>query len=604
MYVVTFYSFKGGVGRTMALVNVGVELAQNGRRVLLVDFDLEAPGIETFNLPRPRDNTPGIIDYVLRYVETNEAPDVRDFIYECPQVGEGAGQLWVMPSGLDDRSYERRLHSIDWQDLYNSRSGYLLIEDLKAQWDSVLAPDYVLIDSRTGFTDEGGICTRQLPDAVVVMFFPTEQNLRGLKKVIADIRAEADVSGRRPIELHFVISNVPDLDDETKTLEGRLSRFKEGLGYDEAAATIHHNESLTFLDQIVFTRDHPRSRLTREYQELTRIVRGKNLADRDAALEQLRAFSRRPVREPLAEDRLEKIAELHADDAEVLDHLASIQSKQGRIPEAIKLLSNALKVGGENPHVLRKRAQLNWATEDSVATEADVTAALDNTDVGIEDLASLVLLLRRLGGDKLNQLPSCKAIQNASAAARSIIADQLMNNREELKIALALLSPVQSTKVAFIPTTLCLIGLSQFSKARELLEAITPNDKRTKISWAFNHAVALWGETGSAPLSEMNQVLELDELEGPRIPTANYFQCLAVASWTAGDRSRSMHFIRRAQEKIMASPAPEFSCWQYLTLPALRFYEDLDEMSRLIESGQNEFIPAFMRRSITMEAAS
>ena len=33
MYVVTFYSFKGGVGRSMALVNVAAELAARGRRV-------------------------------------------------------------------------------------------------------------------------------------------------------------------------------------------------------------------------------------------------------------------------------------------------------------------------------------------------------------------------------------------------------------------------------------------------------------------------------------------------------------------------------------------------------------------------------------------
>ena len=44
VYISTFYSFKGGVGRTMALVNAAVELARRGRRVLAVDFDLEAPG--------------------------------------------------------------------------------------------------------------------------------------------------------------------------------------------------------------------------------------------------------------------------------------------------------------------------------------------------------------------------------------------------------------------------------------------------------------------------------------------------------------------------------------------------------------------------------
>src|SRR5262245_4584928 len=46
--VVTFYSYKGGVGRTMALVNTAHVLARTGWRVLMVDFDLEAPGMTHF----------------------------------------------------------------------------------------------------------------------------------------------------------------------------------------------------------------------------------------------------------------------------------------------------------------------------------------------------------------------------------------------------------------------------------------------------------------------------------------------------------------------------------------------------------------------------
>jgi len=52
MHTVTFYSFKGGTGRSTALVNVAVEMVKSGLRVLVVDFDLEAPGLDTFNLPR------------------------------------------------------------------------------------------------------------------------------------------------------------------------------------------------------------------------------------------------------------------------------------------------------------------------------------------------------------------------------------------------------------------------------------------------------------------------------------------------------------------------------------------------------------------------
>lgn len=71
MYTVTFYSFKGGTGRSMALVNVAVEMVKSGLRVLVVDFDLEAPGLDTFNLPRPQKTPKGIVDFVLEYLDLN-----------------------------------------------------------------------------------------------------------------------------------------------------------------------------------------------------------------------------------------------------------------------------------------------------------------------------------------------------------------------------------------------------------------------------------------------------------------------------------------------------------------------------------------------------
>ena len=77
MHIATFYSFNGGVGRTLALVNVAVELAGRWRRLLLVDFDLEAPGLDTFDLGRPPRPTPGVVDFVSAYLWSGRAPDVR-----------------------------------------------------------------------------------------------------------------------------------------------------------------------------------------------------------------------------------------------------------------------------------------------------------------------------------------------------------------------------------------------------------------------------------------------------------------------------------------------------------------------------------------------
>jgi MinD-like ATPase involved in chromosome partitioning or flagellar assembly len=64
--IVTFYSYKGGTGRSMALANVAWILASNGKRVLTVDWDLEAPGLHRYFKPflvdKDLTSSDGIID--------------------------------------------------------------------------------------------------------------------------------------------------------------------------------------------------------------------------------------------------------------------------------------------------------------------------------------------------------------------------------------------------------------------------------------------------------------------------------------------------------------------------------------------------------------
>lgn len=78
--IYTFYSFKGGVGRSMALANVAALLAKWGYSVLVVDWDVEAPGIERFfardnpGLQDLRANTPGVLDLVQAKSDGNPLP--------------------------------------------------------------------------------------------------------------------------------------------------------------------------------------------------------------------------------------------------------------------------------------------------------------------------------------------------------------------------------------------------------------------------------------------------------------------------------------------------------------------------------------------------
>ena len=193
-----------------------------------------------------------------------------------------------MPSGEQHGKYATSFREIDWLDLYERHDGYLLFEDLKAQWEQFVKPDYVLIDSRTGHTDTGGICTRQLPDAVAILFLPNDQNLRGLTTVVQDIRSEAVSPRKKKIDLHFVMSNVPDLDDEDRVLERKIDAFREKLGFGGEPLILHRYDSLSLLNQVVFAKERPRSRLAREYCDLVEKIVGCNLADRDGALKYIR----------------------------------------------------------------------------------------------------------------------------------------------------------------------------------------------------------------------------------------------------------------------------------------------------------------------------
>lgn len=369
MYVTTFYSFKGGVGRTMALVNVAVDLARRGRRVLAVDFDLEAPGLDTFDLPRPPGTTPGVIDFVSAYLDSGKAPLVEDYVFESQGVGKDGGGLWIMPSGAHHESYARTFAHIDWGVLYEQHDGYLLFEDLKEQWKAFLQPDYVLVDSRTGYTDVGGICTRQLPDAVVLLFFPNAQNLRGLTKVVRDISAERTGPRNKAIDLHFVMSNVPDLDDKDKILEENITSFRHNLGFATEPMVIHRYDSLSFMSQVIFTRDRPRTRLAKEYQAVTAEITRLNPRDRDGALDYIAKIGgdwRWPTSfgPSLADDEeseftqdmiLNTIEERHSADGEVLFRLGLVRRDYGYLDHAAALFDRAIEAGYREPEVYRQR---------------------------------------------------------------------------------------------------------------------------------------------------------------------------------------------------------------------------------------------------------
>lgn len=182
--ITTFYSYKGGVGRTQALANIAVLLSRWRYRVLCVDWDLEAPGLhlyfEDWLSEPPRS---GLVDLVHAHLR-GRTPRYETFL---TQARKGELQLDLLLAGAQNGEYVARMQNIEWDELYQEHGFGEFLETLRSDWAAYY--DFVLVDSRTGITDSGGICTIHLPDNLVLLTTSNKQSLEGVFDVAT--RAQA-----------------------------------------------------------------------------------------------------------------------------------------------------------------------------------------------------------------------------------------------------------------------------------------------------------------------------------------------------------------------------------------------------------------------------
>lgn len=229
--VITFYSYKGGTGRSMALANVAVILAQSGKKVLMIDWDLEAPGLPKYfkpYLPKGFDTQEGLIDLFIharevlpeiKFDSKEEAlldaffPKTEQYItpVKAPKTD---GYLFLLKAGREkEEGYSDQIGGFNWADFF------FKIRSFFTKWALYLSEryDYVLIDSRTGHTDTGGICTMQMPDKLVLVFTPNQQSFEGIsnlaRKAVDARRRSHDL---RPLMVYFLPSRIELNEDDLR----------------------------------------------------------------------------------------------------------------------------------------------------------------------------------------------------------------------------------------------------------------------------------------------------------------------------------------------------------------------------------------------------
>ena len=191
--LITFYSYKGGVGRTMAVANAACQLAiKHGRSVICVDWDLEAPGLHHYFDYSDEElaDRPGLLDYLMDFVvqvrrgAKGHVPKLKKYLHKLKPKQNRAikyGSVRFMHCGRTDAEYRGRVERFNWDEFYASSRGYEIIETLKLQLRA--EAEMTLIDARAGQADVGVVPTIQVPDAVVILFASNRQNLVGMERM-------------------------------------------------------------------------------------------------------------------------------------------------------------------------------------------------------------------------------------------------------------------------------------------------------------------------------------------------------------------------------------------------------------------------------------
>ncbi|NOQ27534.1 MAG: AAA family ATPase [Bacteroidales bacterium] len=214
MKTITFYSYKGGVGRTLALSNIAKRLNEFGKKVFIIDFDLEAPGVhyKFKDFLRYDSIKKGLVDYIYEFCSNNNVDsDIDSYVRSFKINNRSKSGINLMCAGNNYSSeYWKKLSTINWSDLFykDDSEGIELFLNLKKVIQEKYNPDYLLIDSRTGFTETSAITMSIMADEVMIFSANNIENIEGSKQVIKSINKTLSLTNNI-IKTHFILTRIP-----------------------------------------------------------------------------------------------------------------------------------------------------------------------------------------------------------------------------------------------------------------------------------------------------------------------------------------------------------------------------------------------------------
>ena len=244
--IISFYSYKGGVGRSLSLANVAALLASRGRKVVCIDFDLEAGGLHTIFGLEASDVKYTLLDLLVAI----RPPDVSSAVISVSDKllqASVQGELWLLPTVSETDKVRRALGS--------SNDLMMLLGGIIDRIVYLYNPNYVLLDSRSGFAELASASILKA-DRLACVLRPNRQNAEGLKMLFDILEALPKCPAT-----FLVLSQVPDLPETA----ARIDKLQAIIGPERIfGAQIPYSPQLA-LEENVVAISSPESSLAKAY---------------------------------------------------------------------------------------------------------------------------------------------------------------------------------------------------------------------------------------------------------------------------------------------------------------------------------------------------
>jgi tetratricopeptide (TPR) repeat protein len=388
MKTITFYSYKGGVGRTLALANIAKRLSEFGKKVCLIDFDLEAPGLhhkfkEYFN---EKGINNGIVDYINYFSCKNSTPkSIKDYITQINFKNDKFRNIDFISAGnIYSEKYWKTLFSIDWIKLFYEKDsqGVALFTDLKERIKRELKPDYLLIDSRTGISEISGITMSILADEIVLLTVKNDENIQGLKYIIKALsKPENTLLGNLP-KLNFVLCRIPYFEKpyekniEKSAIDEVERDFKEYISKNKLPINLNkllviHSDPILEIEEKLLIG----YKFEREYERFE-----KNI---------LSSRKKIRIKTPIASDYLDLFEELTKDKLTNKEKLIfdEIKKSEYLIERAQNTIDNKNKID-----LLMEAIKLNKKSDEAYSLLAKVYRSKGDYDIALKNIEKAISL--------------------------------------------------------------------------------------------------------------------------------------------------------------------------------------------------------------------